>query len=108
MSDTLIMHLKCLFLIFAYCISLDINECLDISQYTCDVNAVCVNTIGNYTCQCNDGYMGNGKVCSGKFYISFSNCFIMALVMYYLHVCIDACKHFQLAENCVSNRKENM
>ena len=48
----------------------DINECLDASLYDCDVNAVCVNTIGNYTCQCVEGYTGDGAVCDGKFMVN--------------------------------------
>ena len=29
----------------------------------CDVNAICTNTIGSFTCECNDGYTGSGEVC---------------------------------------------
>ena len=32
----------------------------------CDDDATCNNTVGNYTCDCNDGYEGNGYMCTGK------------------------------------------
>ena len=44
---------------------LDINECSTNSR-SCDVNAVCGNTLGSYTCACKPGYWGNGRTCSGK------------------------------------------
>ena len=77
------------------------------SLYTCDVNAVCVNTIGNYTCQCNDGYMGDGKVCSGKNLIfSFSNYFIMVLGNYFVvafHAVINLTFVLYIVTNVVFN-----
>ena len=44
--------------------SLDIDEC-DVNN-TCHENATCIDAIANYTCQCNEGYEGNGFNCSGK------------------------------------------
>ncbi len=44
---------------------LDVNECTDAPD-TCDVNAVCTNTVGSYTCDCNVGYSGDGLDCTGK------------------------------------------
>ena len=33
----------------------------------CDTeNGTCVNTVGSYTCHCNNGYTGDGFVCIGK------------------------------------------
>ena len=43
-------------------IILDYNECL---QNTCDKNADCTNTVGSHTCQCRNGYSGNGNTCTG-------------------------------------------
>ena len=44
-----------------YCI-VDINECLN---ETCsDVNAECVNNVGSYSCQCKQGYTGDGDNCT--------------------------------------------
>ena len=42
----------------------DIDECA--AAAPCDSNAVCTNTIGNYTCACNGGYEGDGFTCTGK------------------------------------------
>ncbi|CAJ0955887.1 unnamed protein product [Ranitomeya imitator] len=39
----------------------DIDECQTISP--CFPSATCNNTIGNYTCTCNDGFSGNGTHC---------------------------------------------
>ena len=44
---------------------LDIDEC-STNSHSCDVNAVCGNTLGSYTCACKPGYSGNGRTCSGK------------------------------------------
>ena len=44
----------------------DVDECTDAPD-TCDVNAVCSNTDGSYTCLCNAGYSGNGTTCTGKY-----------------------------------------
>ena len=43
------------------CLS-DINECATGSE-NCDVNAVCTNTDGSFTCTCQSGYAGDGVTC---------------------------------------------
>ena len=48
-----------------FVVVLDINEC-STNSHSCDVNAVCGNTLGSYTCACKPGYSGNGRTCSGK------------------------------------------
>lgn len=40
----------------------DIDECAT-GKNTCDADATCTNTDGDYTCACNDGYKGNGMSC---------------------------------------------
>ena len=50
------------FIIF-FLFILDINECHNNSS-GCHENAICINTDGSYTCQCKDGYVGNGARCS--------------------------------------------
>ncbi|XP_030849570.1 uncharacterized protein LOC115927613 [Strongylocentrotus purpuratus] len=45
----------------AYCC--DIDECTS-GKDSCDPNAQCDNTEGGYECECNDGFVGNGKSCT--------------------------------------------
>ncbi len=42
----------------------DIEECED-GLDNCDSNATCMNTVGSFTCTCNEGFSGNGVMCSG-------------------------------------------
>ena len=44
----------------------DVDECSDASLNDCDVNAVCANSLGGYSCTCEEGYTGDGTECSGK------------------------------------------
>ena len=39
----------------------DIDEC-STKSYSCDVNAVCSNTVGSYACPCTAGYTGDQDV----------------------------------------------
>ena len=41
----------------------DIDECSPTSP--CNVNAMCNNANGTFTCNCNMGYTGNGFTCTG-------------------------------------------
>ena len=43
----------------------DIDECIDETD-DCDDNAICINTDGSFTCECESGYTGNGRICEGK------------------------------------------
>ena len=49
----------------------DINECKR-EIPPCDENATCANTIGSYTCTCNDGFTGEGSngTCEGMYVLS--------------------------------------
>ena len=52
-------------------ISADINEC--VADSPCDANAVCYNTESSYSCQCGEGYTGNGTHCEGTHIITTSH-----------------------------------
>ena len=39
---------------------ININEC---ESQVCNINAACTDTPGSYRCQCNPGFLGNGKRC---------------------------------------------
>ncbi|CAK8690811.1 unnamed protein product [Clavelina lepadiformis] len=43
--------------------TLDIDECSHPDLSNCDVNTTCRNTDGSFTCQCNEGYTGDGFTC---------------------------------------------
>ena len=51
------------------CYFADTNECENNNTNNCDViNGFCTNTIGSFTCACNNGYLGDGTEgnCTGK------------------------------------------
>ena len=48
------------------CLFSDENECLR-EPSPCDINAMCTNSRGNYTCDCNRGYSGDGVTCDSKY-----------------------------------------
>ena len=43
---------------------IDINECSG-KSHGCHIDADCINTPGNYTCQCKSGFGGSGTQCKG-------------------------------------------
>ena len=57
------MLIKKLTMIKSEIIFIDINECL---FENCGSNSTCTNTPGSFTCTCNQGYSGDGKVCLGE------------------------------------------
>ena len=52
----------------------DIDECLD---YACPAHAYCNNTIGSFTCTCQQGFYKdvNTNVCLGKGVLIYIYCF---------------------------------
>ena len=44
-------------------VTIDVNECV-VGEHNCDRNATCYNTDGSFTCSCNEGFYGNGELCS--------------------------------------------
>ncbi|XP_020628699.1 angiopoietin-related protein 7-like [Orbicella faveolata] len=47
-------------------LSLDIDEC-STNSHSCDANAICNNTEGGHNCACKDGFIGNGRNCTGYY-----------------------------------------
>ena len=43
----------------------DIDECA-FSRDNCDENSLCHNTVGSFSCVCDDGFVGDGTACTGK------------------------------------------
>ena len=44
----------------------DIVECASSELNQCHPQATCANTDGSFTCTCNEGYAGDGRICEGK------------------------------------------
>ena len=44
----------------------DVDEC-QTAKHNCDSNAECTNTDGTFTCQCKNGFSGDGVQCRGLF-----------------------------------------
>eukprot|EP00026_Physarum_polycephalum_P000794 Phypoly_transcript_00795.p1 GENE.Phypoly_transcript_00795~~Phypoly_transcript_00795.p1 ORF type:complete len:1302 (-),score=134.46 Phypoly_transcript_00795:84-3989(-) len=42
---------------------IDFDECASPADNNCSSHAMCTNEIGNYTCECNIGFLGNGYQC---------------------------------------------
>ena len=42
----------------------DVDECND-GGHDCHSKATCKNTAGYFTCNCKDGYRGDGRNCEG-------------------------------------------
>ena len=46
---------------------LDFNECLNSTTNVCPQDSTCINSVGSFTCNCNNnGYSYNGTSCIGK------------------------------------------
>ena len=52
-QQDILIHCKCSLFV-------DLDEC-STGSHSCDKNAICTNTFGSYTCQCNRGFSGNGQ-----------------------------------------------
>ena len=57
-------------------IYLDYDECGIGRINKCDTNAACSNYDGDYSCTCNKGYFGDGKVSCKGIFLNKSYCFV--------------------------------
>ena len=60
----------------------DVNECDNIENVTCSEDAECINTEGNYSCQCKSGFTGDGYNCTGKNFC-YMHCVILVKMLNY-------------------------
>ena len=79
----------------------DINEC---TENPCDQN--CTNTVGSFTCSCNNGYEldRNNRSCNGMYnvYMTYGNC----LLLYILCIDIDECLSGPCASDLICNNMD--
>lgn len=45
---------------------LDVDECHSASLHNCHVNATCTDTIGSFSCECDEGFNGTGMECQSE------------------------------------------
>ena len=48
---------------------LDLDECSE-GLDNCGIHARCINVVGSYLCECENGYIGNGTSCLGKWHMN--------------------------------------
>lgn len=64
----------------------DINECSNSTLNDCHVYATCINSVGNYSCECMQGFDGDGLDCQGIFiHIICQKNATFGLVMFQFH-----------------------
>ena len=49
----------------------DADECAA-GTHNCNVNSTCTNTVGSFSCKCNNGYTGDGVTCAGNDFSKFN------------------------------------
>ena len=64
-SKYIIMFISPQYILYLYFLPLDVDECEN--ERPCDINAECTNEDGGFSCQCSEGFMGDGLNCDGKY-----------------------------------------
>lgn len=67
---------------------IDIDECASLEINVCDDNALCMNTIGSYSCSCKDGYEKRGGICQGKYCCCVVHCIPLVKVTQHCFICV--------------------
>ena len=73
----------------------DMNEC-GYSIHNCDINAQCSNSLGSFSCACNEGYTGRGTMCSGNWKKSLRSLFGVFVIL----LCSHFTFHFLQVQVC--------
>lgn len=71
---------------------IDIDECADpLFSSKCPENAHCMNTPGNYSCVCNEGYEsgGDSNICQGKLCIVSVHITLEIILQMLMNVLLD-------------------
>ena len=93
---------------YAITILSDIDECQEESP--CDSNAQCTNSIGSFTCVCNEGYSGDGRTCTGQCFIALMCIFrgVDSVVLTWTWIAallcpwtVDPSRHYRSGSLCV-------
>ena len=53
-----------------------VDECA-LGLDDCDIDAVCMDLSDGFSCVCNEGFIGNGSICDGRF---SSRCSVVAIL----------------------------
>ena len=65
-----------------YLLLLDFDECNN-GSHDCHSNATCINTAGYFECKYKDGYIGDGRNCTGRDQLKhMSSAFISSIFDY--------------------------
>ena len=59
----------------------DVDEC-QLEDDNCHVNATCVDTIGSFVCNCNNGFEGDGVNCAGKTKFEYPALYTIRILCY--------------------------
>ena len=81
----------------------DLDECSS-GTHDCSENAYCINEEGSYKCQCQSGFVGDGKECIRKITCQDLNCHENAM-------CIERTKNmaivkFEIADHIITRIKK--
>ena len=67
-KKSLKLHENCIKVILTYFIHTDVNEC--IVDNPCENDAVCINEVGDFRCECTEGF--TGKTCSTGTFVNIT------------------------------------
>ncbi len=56
----------------------DINECAT-DMNNCSANALCINLVSSFGCECNTGFSGDGVTCTGEYSTNYYDLVFLAV-----------------------------